>query len=92
MTGAQDLDRHPNYVLAAYMASGTCRLRSKIGTRDASDVDMHANQLTVSVETVRKLVDEQFPEWRGLPVRGVASRGTVNALFRIGDKFLARFR
>jgi aminoglycoside phosphotransferase (APT) family kinase protein len=52
---------------------------------------MHANQLTVSLETVRKLVDEQFPEWRGLPVRGVASQGTVNALFRIGDTFLARF-
>ena len=67
------------------------RLRSTIGTRDASDVDMHANQLTVSLETVRKLVDVQFPQWRGLPIRGVASRGTVNALFRIGDKFLARF-
>jgi aminoglycoside phosphotransferase (APT) family kinase protein len=59
--------------------------------RDASDVDMHANQLTVSVESVRKLVDEQFPEWRGLPIRANASQGTVNALFRIGDKFLARF-
>jgi aminoglycoside phosphotransferase (APT) family kinase protein len=59
--------------------------------RDASDVDMHANQLTVSAESVRKLVDEQFPEWRGLPIRANASQGTVNALFRIGDKFLARF-
>ena len=52
---------------------------------------MHANQLTVSVETVRALVDEQFPEWRALPVRAVASQGTVNALFRIGEKYLARF-
>jgi aminoglycoside phosphotransferase (APT) family kinase protein len=52
---------------------------------------MHAGQLTVSVETVRKLVDEQFPHWREQPIRGVASPGTVNALFRIGDKFLARF-
>ena len=59
--------------------------------RDASDVDMHANQLTVSVESVRKLVDEQFPEWRGLAIRAIASQGTVNTLFRIGDKFLARF-
>lgn len=70
---------------------GGKRLRSKAGARDASDVDMHANQLTVSLETVRKLVDGQFPEWRGLPIGGVVSRGTVNALFRIGDKFLARF-
>lgn len=52
---------------------------------------MHANQLTVTPETVRKLVDEQFPEWRGLHVKGVPSQGTVNALFRIGDEYLARF-
>jgi len=52
---------------------------------------MHANQLTVSLETVRNLVDGQFPAWRGLPIRGVASHGTVNALFRIGGKLLARF-
>lgn len=54
-------------------------------------VDMHTNQLTVSAETVRELVDQQFPEWRDLPVRPVASQGTDNALFRIGEKFLARF-
>jgi hypothetical protein len=57
------------------------RLRSKIGTGEAADVDMHANQLTVSLETVRELVDEQFPEWRMLPITGVASQGTVNAIF-----------
>jgi aminoglycoside phosphotransferase (APT) family kinase protein len=52
---------------------------------------MHPNQLRVSVETVRELVDEQFPEWRGLPVSAVRSQGTVNALFRIGEELLARF-
>jgi len=67
------------------------RSRPEIGTRDASGVDMHAGQLTVSAEMVRKLVDDQFPPWRGLPVRAVASQGTVNALFRIGEEFLARF-
>jgi aminoglycoside phosphotransferase (APT) family kinase protein len=67
------------------------RLRSKTGTRDAFCVAMHANQLTVSPQTVRELVDEQFPAWRRLPVRGVASQGTVNALFRIGGELLARF-
>jgi hypothetical protein len=40
-------------------------------------VQMHPNQLTVSVEAVRELVDEQFPEWRELPIRQVASQGTV---------------
>ncbi len=52
---------------------------------------MHANQLTVSLQTVRELVDEQFPEWRSLPVRRIASQGTVNAIFRIGDELAARF-
>jgi aminoglycoside phosphotransferase (APT) family kinase protein len=52
---------------------------------------MHPNQLAVSAGMVRELVDEQFPQWRELPVRGLASAGTVNALFRIGAEFLARF-
>lgn len=52
---------------------------------------MHANQLTVSPETVRMLVEQQFPEWRSLPVRSIAAQGTVNAIFRIGDRFAARF-
>ncbi|MFE3826117.1 aminoglycoside phosphotransferase family protein [Streptomyces sp. NPDC059092] len=52
---------------------------------------MHANQLTVPPETVRTLVDQQFPEWRSLPVRSVTAQGTANAIFRIGDRFAARF-
>ncbi|WP_199566313.1 aminoglycoside phosphotransferase family protein [Streptomyces corynorhini] len=52
---------------------------------------MHADQLTVSPETVRALVDQQFPAWRSLPVRSVAAGGTDNAVFRVGDRFAARF-
>ncbi|MDX3670889.1 aminoglycoside phosphotransferase family protein [Streptomyces europaeiscabiei] len=52
---------------------------------------MHANQLTVSPETVRMLIEQQFPDWRSLPVRSIPSQGTVNAIFRIGDRFTARF-
>ncbi|HCT78074.1 MAG TPA: aminoglycoside phosphotransferase [Micromonosporaceae bacterium] len=52
---------------------------------------MHANQLTVSLEMVGELVSEQFPEWQWLPIRRVASQGTVNAIFRIGNQFAARF-
>lgn len=53
-------------------------------------MDMHDDQLSVSPETVRALVDDQFPAWRGLPVRGIRSQGTVNAVFRIGDRLTAR--
>ncbi|HET6741965.1 MAG TPA: aminoglycoside phosphotransferase family protein, partial [Kribbella sp.] len=51
---------------------------------------MHEGQLDVTVALVEGLVQEQFPEWSGLPVRAVPSHGTVNALFRIGDDLVAR--
>jgi aminoglycoside phosphotransferase (APT) family kinase protein len=52
---------------------------------------MHPDQLHVSLPTVRELVAAQFTAWQGLPVREVASQGTVNALFRIGERLVARF-
>jgi aminoglycoside phosphotransferase (APT) family kinase protein len=54
-------------------------------------MDMHPGQLTVGVDTVRALVDRQFPAWRDLPIREVRSHGTVNALFRVGETLVARF-
>lgn len=52
---------------------------------------MHDDQLTVSVDTVRELVASQFSQWRSLPVHPLASQGTVNAVFRLGDRLTARF-
>ncbi|HEY6813025.1 MAG TPA: aminoglycoside phosphotransferase family protein [Propionibacteriaceae bacterium] len=52
---------------------------------------MHPDQLTTSVETVHELVANQFPDWAGLPITEIASQGTVNALFRLGDQLVARF-
>jgi aminoglycoside phosphotransferase (APT) family kinase protein len=52
---------------------------------------MHDGQLDVSAGMVRELVAGQFPAWRGLAVRAVESAGTVNAIFRIGDRLAARF-
>ena len=54
-------------------------------------MDLHAGQLAVSPQTVRELVAEQFPGWRGLAIRAVEATGTVNAIFRIGGKLAARF-
>ncbi|SCK59052.1 aminoglycoside phosphotransferase family protein [Streptomyces sp. WMMB 322] len=54
-------------------------------------MDMHPDQLRISRETVRRLLDDQFPQWRNLPVRPLATQGTVNAIFRIGERFAARF-
>ncbi|HEY3548162.1 MAG TPA: aminoglycoside phosphotransferase family protein [Propionicimonas sp.] len=52
---------------------------------------MHEGQLAIDAGQVRRLVAAQFPEWAGLAVYPVASTGTVNALFRIGDELVARF-
>lgn len=54
-------------------------------------VDMHAGQLNVTVSVVRTLIDDQYPQWRGLPITTVASSGTVNAIFRLGDRLSLRF-
>lgn len=52
---------------------------------------MHKDQLSVDAGTVRRLVDEQFPHWRSLPIVEISTAGTVNAIFRIGDELAARF-
>lgn len=52
---------------------------------------MHAGQLAISAETVRVLVDEQFPAWRGLDITALRTPGTDNAIFRIGEQLAARF-
>ena len=52
---------------------------------------MHEGQLVIDAAVVRQLVTDQFPTWRGLPVRALRTSGTDNAIFRIGDEFAARF-
>ncbi|MCX4450348.1 aminoglycoside phosphotransferase family protein [Streptomyces sp. NBC_01789] len=52
---------------------------------------MHDDQLDVGSDTVAALIDDQFPEWSGEAIRPLPSTGTVNAIFRIGDRLSARF-
>jgi aminoglycoside phosphotransferase (APT) family kinase protein len=51
---------------------------------------MHAGQLAITVEVIRDLVADQFSQWAKLSIAPVASEGTVNAIFRIGDGLAAR--
>jgi aminoglycoside phosphotransferase (APT) family kinase protein len=53
-------------------------------------VGMHPDQVDVTADVVKRLVDDQFPQWRDLPLHEVVSEGTVNAIFRIGDDLAAR--
>jgi aminoglycoside phosphotransferase (APT) family kinase protein len=66
-------------------------LRPASGDATLAHVRMHADQMTVPYATVRALIAEQFPQWQALPVRRIASQGTVSAIFRIGDDLAARF-
>ena len=51
----------------------------------------HEDQVDVAVEAVRRLVAAQFPRWGGEPVTALATAGTVNAVFRLGEDKVARF-
>lgn len=52
---------------------------------------MHTDQLDVTTAIVRRLIDDQFPELRDLAIEEVASDGTVNAIYRVGNNLAARF-
>jgi len=51
---------------------------------------MHDGELGIDAGLVRRLLAGQFPGLAGLPVREIASAGTVNAIYRIGDELYAR--
>lgn len=51
---------------------------------------MHSDEVETSPALVAGLLAAQFPQWSGLPIRPVPSAGTVNALYRLGDRLVAR--
>jgi aminoglycoside phosphotransferase (APT) family kinase protein len=51
---------------------------------------MHADELETDADLVERLLAAQFPEWASLPIDPVASSGTDNALYRLGDEMVVR--
>jgi aminoglycoside phosphotransferase (APT) family kinase protein len=51
---------------------------------------MHADEVDIDAELVRRLVAAQFPHLSDLPITAVQSTGTVNAIYRLGDHLCAR--
>jgi len=51
---------------------------------------MHADEHAIDTTLVRRLVRGQFPRWADLPVTPLASGGTVNAVYRLGDALTVR--
>ncbi|WP_031477091.1 aminoglycoside phosphotransferase family protein [Streptomyces bicolor] len=56
----------------------------------SSPAKMHPDELDIDEELVSRLVAEQFPQWAGLAVVRVASAGTDNAMYRLGDDMVVR--
>jgi aminoglycoside phosphotransferase (APT) family kinase protein len=46
---------------------------------------MHADEADIDAALVRRLIAAQFPQWTDLPVTPVASSGTDNAMYRLGE-------
>ena len=51
---------------------------------------LHEGEVDIDLERVGRLVAAQFPQLASLPIRAVASTGTVNAIYRLGDRFCLR--
>ena len=51
---------------------------------------MHDGEVDIDADLVGRLVAEQFPHLADLPITEVRSTGTVNAIYRLGDRLCAR--
>lgn len=57
------------------------------GTAGDAPGRMHADEVEVDEDLVHRLVAAQFPLWAGLPKQRMASSGTDNAIYRLGDAY-----
>ena len=51
---------------------------------------LHTKEIPIDSGLVRELVDRRMPQYRALPLRQLASSGSTNALFRLGEDLLVR--
>ncbi len=51
---------------------------------------IHDDEFDIDEPLVRRLVDDQFPQWKELALKPVSSLGTDNALFRLGEAMVVR--
>ncbi len=51
---------------------------------------LHSDEIPIDAELVRGLVGRAMPAYADAPVRRLASSGSTNALFRLGDDLLVR--
>jgi aminoglycoside phosphotransferase (APT) family kinase protein len=54
-------------------------------------IKMHKGEIDIDEFLVERLMTAQFPQFANLPIHAMQSTGTVNAIYRLGDHFCARF-
>lgn len=59
-------------------------------TMGPTAMDAPEDPLEVTEAELRRMVEQQFPEWAGLPLERVGVSGTENALFRLGAELAVR--
>src|SRR6476620_11331294 len=86
----------PASALGAADAGGQCGMRKSVagcravGLSPGVDRVLHSNEIPIDIELVRTLVGRVMPDYADAPVRRLASSGSTNALFRLGDELLVR--
>ena len=51
---------------------------------------MHADEIDIDTDLVRRLLAAQFPRWADLPIKPYSTSGTVNAVYRLGEDLAVR--
>jgi aminoglycoside phosphotransferase (APT) family kinase protein len=52
---------------------------------------MHADEITITLQTATTLVAQHCPQWRDMPITPVLSTGTDHTMFRLGEDMALRF-
>lgn len=75
--------------------TGIDEIGSGVARRDArlapvTPPRMHDDEVETDADLVRSLLVSQHPQWAELPITRVASAGTDNAMYRLGDDLAVR--
>jgi len=50
----------------------------------------HDDEIPIDVYLVRRLIDDQFPQFAAMPLNRLGASGSTNTIFRLGDDLLVR--
>ena len=51
---------------------------------------LHPDEVNINKELVKQLIEDQFPQWKNLPIKPIKVSGWDNRTFHLGDDMLVR--